>query len=1070
MNLIGSNPHPQTSGSNQLPGTTSYFIGQDPAGWHTDIPTYARVRYGGVYPNIDLVYYGSQGNLEYDFVVAPGADPSAIQMAFTGMASLSLDAGDNLVLHTSAGDVRQQAPAAYQEIGGEHRPVDVRYRLADGSRVSFLLGSYDHSLPLVIDPMLSYSTYYGNSGDDYGNGVAVDANKNAYMVGSTTSGFQAQVAFVSKFDPTGSTVLYTSYIGDNHCDSSGSGIAVDSAGDAVLTGLYGSQDQWGLCNNKNVLASKLNPTGTSFLYSFYFGGNDDHGNAVALDSAGNAYITGQTNGNFPTTAGAYQTSGGFPGDAFVTKIDPAGNVVYSTYLGGGSIDEGFGIAVDRSGNAYVAGWAQSVNFPVTAGAFQPHMGSGAAVNGFVTKLNAAGSALLYSTFIGGSHGDNAAAVAVDGQGNAYVTGNTESSDFPTTANAYDRSCGTDGACNAVYTCDPGGCGFQYAEDIFVAKINPALSGAASLLYSTFLGGMNRDLGQGIAVDANGRAYITGRTASIGDFPLVNPLQATIGGDFDAFVAEIDPAQAGAASLIFSTYLGGTGYDQGNAIALDADGNAYVTGYTGSATTFPVLNPLQAAKSGGYDAFLSKIGNAAGVNAFTLTPGTVSGGGAATGTVTLGSPAPAGGAVVGLASSNGAVATVPATVTVAAGASSASLTVTAGTVSVTSTATISATYGGATRSSVLTVTPVASLTGLTLAPTSVVGGKTARATITLDRMAPAGGIVVNLASSNAAAATLPSTATVAAGAVTATVTATSKAVAVTTPVTISATFSGVTKSRVLTVTPPAALVRTPSSGSVQSKVVVTGTNFGASEAVKVYWDTTSTSPVSSTTSTAMGTFAVTFSVPYAVSGTHTIIAVGQSSAISATTTFKVTPRVVLAHVSGQPGAQNIVYGYGFGASETVTATWGSTGGLKLGTATTTGLGTFSGASAITFTTPMSPSGSYSVYAVGKTSKATASTPFTLTPSLQITPTSGAQGITATITGAGYAAGDAVTLKWDCSGSTCSSTTVLGTPSANSSGGFSASVSLPKGVALGNHTIGGRGGSSSAFASAVYNVTA
>ena len=463
--------------------------------------------------------------------------------------------------------------------------------------------------------------------------------------------------FVAKLNPTGSTVLYTTYLGSGKCNASAGNIAVDANGNAYATGMYGDVDQWGYCNNRYVLTAKLNGAGATTYY-YYWGGGDGYGNAVAVDANGYAYYTGKANGSWPVTAGAYQTSGGFPGDAFVLKLDPNGNPVYSTYLGGSGIDEGSAIALDSAGNAYVAGSAQSYDFPVTANAYQP--ANHGFPNGFITKLNAAGSALLYSTYLGGTRGEGISGIAVDQFGKIYVVGASNSNDFPTTANAYDRTCGSDGVCNPAYDGI-----WHYAEDIFFSKLDPALSGAASLVYSTFFGGTNRDMGNAIAVNAAGHAIITGRTGSLSDFPTRNPVQPAIGGDYDAVVVEFDPTQSGAASLVFSTYYGGALYDEGTAVAVDSGNNIYIAGFTAS-TNFPTLAPLQGANAGGNDAFVAKFGVPAGaaLGAVALNPAAITGGVYSTGTVTLTSAAPAGGAVVTL-SSNNAAATVPASVTVAA---------------------------------------------------------------------------------------------------------------------------------------------------------------------------------------------------------------------------------------------------------------------------------------------------------------------------------------------------------------------------------------------------------------------
>jgi hypothetical protein len=824
MALAGSNPSPKVSGQDLLPGTTSYFNGRDQSKWQTAIPTYARVQYENVYPGIDLVYHGNHRQLEYDFVVAPKADPRKIRLAFEGIDGMNLDANGNLILRAGKHEIPQHRPVVYQDVNGVRREIESGYVLLSKNEVGFELAPYDSGQPLVIDPVLAYSTYYGTTNDDVANGIAVDTAGNTYIIGTTNAGGGNNQIFVSKIAAAGANTLYTVFIYDSHCNSAGNGIAVDAAGNAYLAGLYGGVDQFVLCNNNGAWTAKLNAAGTAFIYN-YATGTDDHANAVALDSLGNAYFTGLTNGNWPVTAGAYQTSGGFPGDAFVIKFDPNGNVLYSTYLGGGPNDEGYGIAVDAQKNAVVVGWTTStLDFPTTANAFQRTAGN-STVTCFVSKLNAAGSGLLYSTYLGGSNAEYCAAVALDSLGKIYATGNTESYNFPVSAGAYDATCGSDGLCNAVYTCDLSGCGYQYAEDAFVTKIDPALSGAASLIYSTFIGAENRELGQGIAVDAAKNAYVTGRTAST-FYPTANPIQNTLGGDYDAFLAEVNPTGTG---LIFSTYLGGNGYDEGRAITLDSSGNIYLAGQANSTAGFPTKNPLQGTNAGGADAFLMKIGTAAAPAALAsvaLNPTSVLAGATSTGTVTLTSAAPAGGIIVNLVSNNTAAATVPASVNVAAGSTTGTFTATSKTVAAATTVTISASYSGVTKNATLTVNPAAAtLAGLGLAPGTVTSGSNSTGTVTLSGPAPAGNAVVTLVSNNTAAATVPVNVTVLAGNTTATFTATSKTVPAPASVTITATYSGKSLSATLTVNPAATTPAISTLKLVPASVVGGKTSVG-----------------------------------------------------------------------------------------------------------------------------------------------------------------------------------------------------------------------------------------------------
>ena len=606
MELAKANAAPRIVGAEELPGKANYFIGNDPAKWRTNVPTYAEVKYAGVYPGVDLVYYGNQGQLEYDFVVAPGVDPNEIRLNFRGAAKLRVDKKGDLLLGSGGEEVRFEKPVVYQEVAGARKPVEASYVLASANRIGFRLGEYDHSQRLVIDPVLVYSTYLGGSGNDFGNGIAVDSAGDAYVTGYNGSlnfptvnplqpanGGDETDAFVAKLNPAGSALVYSTYLGGTGGDF-GSSIAVDNGGNVYVTGFTASTDfptvnplqptyGGGL---SDAFVAKLNPAGSALVYSTYLGGSADTlGYGIAVDNAGHAYVTGYTMfTGFPTTPGAFQmTYAGGTSDAFVAKLNPAGSAfVYATILGGSSFDVGYGIAVDSAGNAYATGYTDSTDFP-TVNPLQPmNAGASGAGNAFVAKFNPAGSALVYSTYLGGCGGEYSYGIAVDTAGNAYVTGSTASTDFPT-VNPLQPTYGGDG-------------------DAFVAKLN---SSGSALVYSTYLGGTGDDFGRGVAVDSEGNAYVIGQTGST-NFPTVSPLQPTYGGGGDAFVAKLNSSGS---ALVYSTYLGGTGDDFGNGIAVDRVSNAYVTGGTAS-TNFPTMNPLQSTNGGvggeGEDAFVAKI--------------------------------------------------------------------------------------------------------------------------------------------------------------------------------------------------------------------------------------------------------------------------------------------------------------------------------------------------------------------------------------------------------------------------------------------------------------------------------
>ena len=605
MKLAGANARAGVTGADALPGKSNYFIGSDPNQWRTDVPTYAAVKYAAVYPGIDMLYHGNQRLLEYDFLVAPGADPQAIGIRFQGARKLSVNREGALVIGLGGSEVIEPAPVVYQEIGGQRQTVAGRYVLRGKGRVGFIVAEYDRSQPLVIDPTLVYSTYLGSvnpgNGGNQGTSIAVDASGNAYVTGSTCSldfpitlgAFQTTCggggdAFVSKLNAPGSALVYSTYLGGSGLDL-GYGIAVDASGSAYVTGQTGSSDfpttpgafqttYRGCSGCWNAFVSKLNASGSALSYSTYLGGSTwDRAWGIAVDASGNAYVTGMAGSfDFPTTPGAFQTTLRGAANVFVSKLNAAGSaLVYSTYVGGSGNDQAAGIALDASGNAYVAGFATSSDFPTTPGAFQATLHTVCCSNAFVTKLNPLGSALAYSTYLGGSADDYAYGIAVDTSGNAYTTGFTSSTDFPTTPGAFQTT-------RVIY-------------DAFVSKLNP---NGSALVYSTYFYG-----GPAIAADASGNAYVTGWTGC--DFPTTpDAFQTTCGGGDDAFVSELNSAGS---ALLYSTFLGGSNVDAGWGIAVDASGNVYVTGGTESSNFPTTPGAFQTTyTAGNWNGFVSKL--------------------------------------------------------------------------------------------------------------------------------------------------------------------------------------------------------------------------------------------------------------------------------------------------------------------------------------------------------------------------------------------------------------------------------------------------------------------------------
>jgi uncharacterized protein (TIGR03437 family) len=576
---------------------SNYYLGRDPSRWLSGVPNFGRVRYRHVWPGIDLVYYGSANRLEYDFVVAPGADPRAIGFAVRADGRVRIDGNGDLLL---GGGIRQHKPLIYQDTPSGRHFIAGNYVLAHGNRVTFRIAPYDHRHALIIDPIISYSTLFGGSGDDSGAGIAVDFAGNAYITGATSS----------------------------------SDLPAGVAG-SVFKG-----------TPPDVFIAKIKPDGTGLVYCTYLGGEaDDEGRAIAIDPAGNAYVTGVTSSRaFPATGGTVQTTYGLgKSDAFVAKIGPAGALVWATYLGGLGEDEGRGIAADASGNTYVTGITGSGNFPVSLAAYQSKY-KGGAHDGFLAKLNPLGTGLTYSTFYGSTGDDQPAAIAIDPAGNAYVTGSTNGDDFPTTTNAYQtaasnavsvafvmkfnpagqpaystylggeisdaaKGIAVDFAGNAYIagvTSSPGfpstdgviKAGLSGTSDAFVTKLNAA---GNNLVYSTYLGGSGPDGATAIGLDLVGNAYVTGTTSSP-DFPANKALQGSPVGDVDGFVAKIDPTGA---NIVYSSYIGGSRDEQAAAIAVDPLSNAYVAGST-SSPNFPTTAGALRASPVALDAFVAKF--------------------------------------------------------------------------------------------------------------------------------------------------------------------------------------------------------------------------------------------------------------------------------------------------------------------------------------------------------------------------------------------------------------------------------------------------------------------------------
>jgi hypothetical protein len=614
LDFVGASPDVRIAAVDQTPALVSYFKGPREQ-WKTGLRTYGAIVYADLWPGIDLVYSGTASRLKYTFLVKPGADPDQIRFAYRGASGVRLGEGGALEVETPVGGFRDERPYSYQEVAGRRVEVPTAYRLATNgteqtATYGFEISSYDKTRPLVLDPvMLLYAGYIGGSGDDFGQGIAVDAAGNAYISGYTTSTettFPVTAgpdlthnggtdAFVAKVNAAGTGLLYAGYIGGSGADH-GIGIAVDGAGNAYVSGYTNSSHASfpvtvgpDLIHNGafDVFVAKVNAAGTGLLYAGYIGGTaDDFSDGIAVDTAGSAYVAGfteSTETSFPVLVGPDLTHNGGR-DVFIAKVDVAGSgLLYAGYIGGSGTEEGGSVVVDGAGNAFVAASTNSTeaSFPVTVGPDLTHNGS---FDAFVAKVNATGTGLLYAGYIGGSSADHGMDVDVDSDGNAYVTGDTAS-----TQATFPVMVGPDLTHNG-------------GLDAFVAKVDPTGTG---LLYAGYIGGAGQDQGVGIAVDAEGDVHAAGFTNSTETtFPVTVGPDLTWNGGFDAFVAEVDTAGA---TLIYCGYIGGAADDFALGIAGDAAGNAYVTGFTGSTeASFPVTIGPDLTHNGNFDAFVAKV--------------------------------------------------------------------------------------------------------------------------------------------------------------------------------------------------------------------------------------------------------------------------------------------------------------------------------------------------------------------------------------------------------------------------------------------------------------------------------
>jgi hypothetical protein len=611
MSFVGVNKNATVEGLDKSETKMSFFKGDDSRMWVSGALAYQRILYRNIYPHIDLIVNGHGKGIKLEYRVKAGGRIEEIRVRYEGVKEIDVNCNGELEIDTGEIVLREEAPVSYQVVDGKRVRVDTMYVVEEDNTMRFKAGSYREDKELIIDPTLIFSTYLGGSGGEHGNGIAIDKGGNAYVTGwvwstdfpATTGVYDDYYnwgyrdAFVAKINSSGSKLIFATFLGGGDWDE-GRGISVDGDGNAYITGWTQStnfpstKDAFArkLNGARDAFVAKLNSAGTKLLFSTYLGGRaGDEGGAIVVDGEGNAYVAGWTYSyDFPTTPNAYDQDNDGGRDVFITKIDPTANtLLFSTYLGGsasefiGEMDgyETGGIAIDSDENIYVTGWTGSVDFPVTANAYDTTPNGGHDV--FVAKLNPVGTKILFSTYLGGKTDDESGGIAVDEDGNSYITGWTGSYNFPVTANAYNTS-------------SRGG------HDVFVTKLNPQ---GADLVYSTYLGGNGDDHGNAIAIDGDGNAYITGWTASPSFPAYPDAYDRRFNGDHDAFLARINPEGTG---LLYSTYLGGSGGEHGNGITVQGKENVYVTGWTWSGDFPTTSGAYNTSYTFDRDVFISKI--------------------------------------------------------------------------------------------------------------------------------------------------------------------------------------------------------------------------------------------------------------------------------------------------------------------------------------------------------------------------------------------------------------------------------------------------------------------------------
>ncbi|MDX6630120.1 MAG: hypothetical protein QOH00_2366 [Gaiellales bacterium] len=908
LRFLGHRRQAEPTGAKRAPGKVNYLRGKRSARWQTGLARYQDIVYRELWPKIDLRLHQKAGSLKYEFHVRPGARVSDIRLAYAGATSLAIDARGALRITTGLGVLRDSAPVSYQRIAGKRVPVQSRYALQRGGkapRFAFAVGRYRRDRALIIDPGIQFTTFLGGGSNEIGAGIAVDANGNSYIGGTTQSpdfptttgafrrtgsaGNNSDV-FVTKLNSSGTALIYSTFVGGGNLEF-GNGIAIDGSGNAYVTGTTKSSNfpttSGAFDRSANIppncprcasdhtdgFVFKLNATGSALTYSTYLGGTDlESPRGIAVDGSGSAYVVGEELGSdFPTTAGAFRRTSAGEYDMFVTKLNPTGTALtYSTLIGGTQVDNGQGITVDAGGNAYALGFTSSTDFPTTPGAFDTT--ANGAFDATVTKLNASGSALIYSTYLGGSGFDSGSDVVVDGGGNAYIAGGSGSTNFPTTPGAFDTT--SDGS------------------DAFVTKLNPAGTAA---LYSTIIGGDASDSATGIVLDTTGNAWLSGSTTSA-NFPVsADAADGSFNGGSDAIIAELN---ASGSAVPYATFIGGSQSDGASDIGRDSAGNLYVTGSTQSRDFPATTGAFDTIWNGDPtifwgDAFVTKL---------SLTGGT-----------TPPAPAPIPAAPALLTPANAATPAQPITfdwsdVTGAAtyniqiddsSAFTAPLvrdeSVTASNYSTGGLATTTqfwrvrgvntagtpGAWSPARSFTPQAPPPPTELTNLDVNPSTVAGGDASSGTVIVSVAAPQT-TVIALSSSAPAVAAVPASVTVPTGGFTGTFTITTTAVQSTTTVTITASYNGATRTAPLTVTPAGA---PPPGPSLQNLIVSPQSVTGGSSSQGVV-TLSSAAPQAGTTvslsSSNGGVAGVPASVTVPSGATNAVFPISTNAVTSSTT--------------------------------------------------------------------------------------------------------------------------------------------------------------------------------------------